>query len=93
MAQAGLPKVDERGQEIDIHALRHTFSTRLVRNGVGLSATLTQRLALEAGLAPDPATPGFLNRGSQVRVLPGAPAYRWHTFDVTAIAVVERSQQ
>lgn len=37
LARAGIPKVDERGEKIDIHALRHTFASRLARNGVGLS--------------------------------------------------------
>lgn len=32
-----LPKFDERGDKIDIHALRHTIASRLARNGVGLS--------------------------------------------------------
>ena len=33
---AGIPRVDERGMKLDIHALRHTFATRLARNNVGL---------------------------------------------------------
>ena len=37
LARAGIPKVDERSEKIDIHALRHTFASRLARNGVGLS--------------------------------------------------------
>ena len=31
---AGIAKVDERGESIDVHALRHTFSTMLHRAGV-----------------------------------------------------------
>jgi integrase len=31
---AGIPKHDERGRTVDIHALRHTFGTHLSKNGV-----------------------------------------------------------
>ena len=31
---AGIPKVDERGRTIDVHALRHTFGTYLSKGGV-----------------------------------------------------------
>jgi integrase len=33
---AKIPRVDERGLKLDIHALRHTFATRCARSGVGL---------------------------------------------------------
>ena len=33
---AEIPRVDEQGRKIDIHALRHTFGTRLARAGVDL---------------------------------------------------------
>ena len=33
---AGIDKVDDAGRKLDIHALRHTFGTRLLRAGVGL---------------------------------------------------------
>ena len=31
---AGIPKVDERGRTVDVHALRHTFGTHLSKGGV-----------------------------------------------------------
>jgi len=31
---AGIPKVDERGRTVDIHAMRHTFGTHLSKAGV-----------------------------------------------------------
>jgi integrase len=31
---AGIPKVDERGWTLDVHALRHTFGTDLSKAGV-----------------------------------------------------------
>ena len=31
---AGIPKVDERGRTVDVHAFRHTFGTLLSANGV-----------------------------------------------------------
>jgi integrase len=34
LAAAGIPKRDERGRTVDIHALRHTFGTHLSKNGV-----------------------------------------------------------
>ena len=34
LAFAGIPKKDERGRTVDIHALRHTFGTHLSRAGV-----------------------------------------------------------
>lgn len=36
---AGIARVDENGRKIDIHALRHTFGTRLARNGAPLAQT------------------------------------------------------
>ena len=39
MIHATTPKIartDEDGRKLDIHALRHTFGSRLARNGVGL---------------------------------------------------------
>jgi integrase len=34
LERAGLPLTDETGGQIDFHALRHTFGSRLARNGV-----------------------------------------------------------
>jgi len=34
LAAAGIPKCDERGRTVDLHALRHTFGTHLSKNGV-----------------------------------------------------------
>jgi len=34
MAVAGIPKIDDRGRTVDVHALRHTFGTMLHRAGV-----------------------------------------------------------
>jgi len=34
LAAAGIPKEDERGRTLDLHALRHTFGTHLSKNGV-----------------------------------------------------------
>lgn len=35
--EAGIDRVDSQGGQIDIHALRHTFASRLARNGVGIA--------------------------------------------------------
>ena len=34
LVAAGIPKRDERGRTVDVHALRHTFGTHLSLNGV-----------------------------------------------------------
>jgi integrase len=34
LASAGIPKRDAQGRTVDVHSLRHTFSTLLARNGV-----------------------------------------------------------
>ncbi len=31
---AGIPKIDERGRSVDVHAMRHTFGTHLGKGGV-----------------------------------------------------------
>ncbi len=36
---AGIPRFDESGKKIDIHALRHTFATRMARSGAPLQTT------------------------------------------------------
>lgn len=36
LERAGIPRVDGEGRKLDIHSLRHTFGSRLARNGVGL---------------------------------------------------------
>ena len=35
--RAGIPRVDAQSAKIDIHSLRHTFASRLAKNGVGLA--------------------------------------------------------
>lgn len=34
LAMAGIPKKDERGRTVDLHAMRHTFGTLLSKHGV-----------------------------------------------------------
>jgi integrase len=34
LARAGIPKMDERGRTLDVHALRHTFGTLMSKGGV-----------------------------------------------------------
>jgi integrase len=36
IVRAKIPRVDDEGRKLDIHSLRHTFGSRLARNGVGL---------------------------------------------------------
>jgi len=39
LRRAGIERVNERGERIDIHCLRHAACTRFLRHGVGLLAT------------------------------------------------------
>jgi integrase len=34
LARAEIPRVDAEGRKLDIHALRHTFGSRMARNGL-----------------------------------------------------------
>ncbi len=36
LKRAGIPRVDAEGRKVDIHALRHTFGSRMARSGAGL---------------------------------------------------------
>ena len=36
LKRAGIARVDVEGRKVDIHALRHTFGTRMARSGAGL---------------------------------------------------------
>jgi hypothetical protein len=49
LRKAGIPKVDVEGRKIDVHALRHTYATRLARADVGMAKT--QRLLGHASIA------------------------------------------
>ena len=46
LAMAGIPKVDERGRTVDVHALRTTFATHLSKGGV---APRTAQAAMRHG--------------------------------------------
>ena len=49
LLSAGIPKVNSEGLKLDIHSLRHLFSTRLARAGVSLAKA--QRLTGHASIA------------------------------------------
>ncbi len=55
---AGIPKRDERGRTVDLHALRHTFGTHLSRGGVfprtAQAAMRHSTIDLTMGLYVDP---------------------------------------
>ena len=36
LAAADIPKEDERGRSVELHALRHTFASHLVMKGVSI---------------------------------------------------------
>ncbi len=37
LGRAGIPKINARGEKLDVHALRHSAATRLLRGGAGLA--------------------------------------------------------
>ena len=39
LESAAIPREDEAGRKLDIHALRHSFCTRLARSGAPMSHT------------------------------------------------------
>ena len=40
LGSAGIPRIDEHGRRVHVHALRHTFATRLLRAGVPLQQVM-----------------------------------------------------
>lgn len=58
LAAAGIPKHDERGRVVDIHALRHTFGTHLSKAGVAprvaMAAMRHSLLDLTTNIYTDP---------------------------------------
>src|SRR5262245_46622731 len=74
LKRAGIPKVDDRGRTVDVHALRHTFGTQLGKAGVPLQ---TARVALRhsafeltAGVYTGPR---LLDVAGAVEALPSLP--------------------
>lgn len=49
MQTAGIPKADAQGRVVDVHSLRHTYATMLLRAGV--SPTVAQRLMRHSDLS------------------------------------------
>ena len=71
IAAAGLPKADQRGRTLDIHALRHTFGTHLSLAGVlprtAQAAMRHSRLELTMNVYTDPV---LLDVAGAVNALP-----------------------
>ena len=74
LAAAGIPKIDDRGCTVDVHALRHTFGTHLSKGGV---APRTAQAAMRHGsidLTMDTYTdPRLLDVAGALDVLPDLP--------------------
>ena len=71
LAAAGIPKRDERGRTIDVHALRHTFGTHLSRAGVpprvAQAAMRHSSIDLTMNICTDPT---LLDVGQDIEALP-----------------------
>ena len=69
--KARIPKTDERGRVVDIHALRHTFGTHLSAAGVhprtAMAAMRHSRIELTMNLYTDPV---LLDVAGAVEALP-----------------------
>jgi len=72
LAAAGIPKRDERGRTVDLHALRHTFGTHLSKNGVpprtAQAALRHSSLDLTMNVYTDPS---LLDVAGALKALPG----------------------
>jgi integrase len=71
---AGIPKVDERGRQVDVHALRHTFGTLLSKAGVAprtaQAAMRHSRIDLTMNVYTDPR---LLDVAGAMETLPSLP--------------------
>jgi integrase len=80
LAAASIPKRDERGRTVDLHALRHTFGTHLSKNGVAprtaQAAMRHSSLDLTMNVYRDPSV---LDVAGALAALPSLPASldRW----------------
>jgi len=95
LAAAGIPKLDDRGRCVDVHALRHTFGTHIVAAGIApriaQAAMRHSSLNLTMGLYTDPR---LLDVAGALAALPSLttslsdrePARATGTDDVRAVA-------
>jgi len=71
---AGIPKVDDRGRQVDVHALRHTFGTLLSKGGVAprtaQAAMRHSKIDLTMNVYTDPR---LLDVAGAMEVLPALP--------------------
>jgi integrase len=77
---AGIPKRDDRGRTLDVHALRHTFGTHLSKSGVAprvaQAAMRHSTLDLTMNVYTDPK---LLDVGGALAALPALPLPVVHT--------------
>jgi len=71
---AGIPKRDERGRTIDVHALRHSFGTHLSKGGVPLRTAQAAMRHSDPSLTANVYTdPKLLDVAGALDVLPSLP--------------------
>ncbi len=71
---AGIPKRDERGRTVDVHALRHTFATHLSKGGVPLRTAQAAMRHSDPRLTANTYTdPQLLDVAGALEVLPLLP--------------------
>ena len=84
LAAASIPKRDERGRVLDVHALRHTFGTYLAKAGVAprvaMAAMRHSDISLTMNVYTDPA---LLDVGAAVDSLPAFTAADSHVAAAT----------
>ena len=89
---AGIPKRDERGRTVDVHALRHSFGTLLSKGGVSprtaQAAMRHSRLDLTMSVYTDPK---LLDVAGAMDALPSLPLDGRHTEAIKATGTYDLS--
>jgi integrase len=74
LALAGIPKRDERGRTVDVHAMRHTFGTLLSKGGVTPRTTQAAMRHSDVNLTMNTYTdPKLLDVAGAMEALPALP--------------------
>ncbi|MCA9198907.1 MAG: site-specific integrase [Planctomycetales bacterium] len=79
LAAAGIPKVDSRGRQLDVHAMRHTFGTHLSKAGVSPRAAQAAMRHSKIDLTMNVYTdPQLLDIAGAVNSLPSFDSAQFH---------------
>jgi hypothetical protein len=95
LALAGIPKKDDRGRTLDIHAIRHSFNTHLAKKGIGVRTRQAAMRHSKSELTDiDYVDSKVLEVGSALDVLPSLPIQKFAPeFAPTSDNLVQTSAQ